>query len=109
MIAVGENLDTGNRRGRVVALIAAVIGPVTGGYQLASERVLALAPAGVVSTELRAVLERLVAIATPRCGVCFEPGRRLHPACAAVHAEQLAAATAAKPADRTIHQPRGRR
>ncbi len=108
MIDIGENLDAQNRRGRVVALIAAVIGPVPGGYQLAVERVRALAPAGTVTPELRDLLERLVAIATPRCGVCLEPSMGLHPACATLHAEQLAAATGARPMDRTIHT-RGRR
>lgn len=103
MINVGEKLDTRGRRAHVVALIAAVIGPVPGGYQLAVERARALAPAGTVTPELRDLLERLVAIATPRCGVCLEPSVGLHPACATLHAEQLAAATGARPVDRTIH------
>lgn len=108
MIDIGENLDAQNRRGRVVALIAAVIGPVPGGYQLAVERVRALAPAGTVTAELRDLLERLVVIATPRCGVCLEPSVGLHQVCATLHAEQLAAATGARTVDRTIHT-RGRR
>lgn len=108
MIAVGDTIDTRGRRAHVVALIAAAIGNVPGRDQLAAERVIALAPTTRVTAELIDMLERLLAIATPRCGVRLGPSAGLHPACATLHAEQLAAATGATPMDRTIHT-RGRR
>lgn len=91
MIRVGDPLDV-RRRHRVAVLVAAVIGDVPGRDQLARERVIALAPGHVVTEALADYVTRAMAIATPRCAVCFEPGIAMHAVCAVLHAEQLAAA-----------------
>ena len=91
MIEVGAHLDA-TRRSRVVALIAAATGGRTG---LAAERLAALAPGREVTPALADYVARLLALAVPRCAVCLEPAPSMHPACAAIHSEQLAAAIAA--------------
>ena len=103
---MGAKLDAG-RRGRVIALIAAATG---GRDQLAAERLAALAPGAVVTPSLAEYVERLLAIAVTRCAVCLEPAAGLHPGCATLHAEQLAAAIAAGAVvDGTIHHGARRR
>ena len=58
MIRIGDRIDPA-RRASLVALITAAIGRDR--EKLARERVIALAPAGVVTTEFAAYVERLLA------------------------------------------------
>ena len=90
-----------------MALIAAATG---GRDQLAAERLAALAPGPVVTPALAEYVERLLAITVARCAVCLEPAAGMHPGCATLHAEQLAAAIAAGAVvDGTIHHGARRR
>lgn len=90
MIRPGDPLDADRRR-RIVALIAAVIGTGPASDQLAQERLASLAPGEVVTEALASYVGRVMALATRRCVVCLEPGR-MHPDCAVRHAVELAAA-----------------
>ena len=87
MIRIGDRIDPA-RRASLVALITAAIGRDRD--KLARERVIALAPAGVVTSELADYVTRLLALSVDRCAVCLEPFAGLHPACATRHAEELA-------------------
>lgn len=89
MIRIGDRIDP-TRRASLVALITAAIGRDRD--KLARERVIALAPTGIVTPELAAYVQRLLAMAVDRCAVCLEPFAGLHPACATRHAEELARA-----------------
>lgn len=89
MIRIGDRINP-TRRSSLVALITAAIGRDRDKF--ARERVIALAPAGVVTPELAAYVTRLLALSVDRCAVCLEPFAGMHPACATRHAEELARA-----------------
>lgn len=89
MIRIGDRIDPA-RRASLVALITAAIGRDRD--KLARERVIALAPAGIVTPDLADYVTRLLALSVDRCAVCLEPCAGLHPACATRHADELARA-----------------
>jgi hypothetical protein len=96
-LAVGDPIDKAGRK-RLAKLLQAVAGDMSErGSQLASERILVLAPLGEVTADLVAFVDKVIALAVSRCPRCLDPSVGMCNPCRAPHAREHSAAARGVP------------